>query len=91
MLETLCIAAIAEDAAMPCVEAFFQCLHKAGIAPRPIDRARLQAFLASRERPGLWLGLAARAGYFSWDAPALQAAKQFVKGIYGRPGYSSFL
>ena len=82
MLETLCLAAVHDDPAIPCVFQYFKCVEKAGI-PRPanIDKAYVHAFLASRPRPHLSLVQATLAGYWPWDAPAFQQLMQFLRAL----------
>jgi len=80
MLETLCIQSVSGDPVWPCVEDYLRCVaEKAGHAPKPLDKARIQAFLASRERPGLLLGHAAQMGCFPWDNPAFERVKTFLR------------
>jgi hypothetical protein len=56
-LETLCMSALSDDASLPCISQYFECLtREADCAPSPIVKAQVQAFLASRTRPGLQLG-----------------------------------
>lgn len=79
MLESRCLRAVEDDPAMECIEQYFQCVEaRMGRLPRMMPKARVQTFLASRERPGLRLGQAARAGYWPWDSPALQHVRQFL-------------
>jgi hypothetical protein len=67
-LEDLCLAAIGRDPAVPCVDRFFHCLGEQRLPlPRSMSKARVQAFLASREEAGLRLGEAAEKGYWPWD------------------------
>jgi hypothetical protein len=57
MLETLCLQAVRADPAMSCVEEYFQCVQKQGLAlPNNLPKAQLHAFLASRPKPDLLLG-----------------------------------
>jgi uncharacterized protein DUF3226 len=82
MLETLCMRAFNDDAATQCISEYFDCLaDKTGGVTRLIDKARIQAFLASRERPGLQLGEAAHAGYVVWDNPAFDSLKTFLRSL----------
>jgi hypothetical protein len=79
MLEDLCLQAVIKDSAIPCVNDFFDCLKRQGTAiPTPLAKARLQAFLASRPRPGLLLGQAAADNYFPWQDPAFDHLKHFL-------------
>ena len=82
MLETLCLQALGPDPALPCVEDYFTCLERRGIAMPPNQaKAYLHAFLASRSKPDLLLGQAARAGYLYLDAPAFDQLKQFLGAL----------
>jgi len=84
MLEDLCLEAVKDDPAMCCVEQYFQCLSKLGIQPRNLSKAKVQAFLASREEPGKRLGEAAQAGYWRWDCEAFREVKDFLQELVER-------
>ena len=81
-LENLCLTALADDPAMECVEAFMQCVQVA-VATPPADaaKARMHAFLASREDPELRLGEAGQRRYLPWDNPAFADLAQFLRAI----------
>ncbi len=82
MLETLCLRSVRDDPAMKCVERYFECLEQqVGSRPSNMDKARLQAFLSSRARPGLLLGQAAHRGYWPWGSPVFDQVKQFLQQI----------
>jgi hypothetical protein len=82
MIETLCMQALGGDAAIPCISEYLECVEReAGIIPAPIDKATIQAFLASRARPGLQLGQAAHAGYLPWNAAAFDQLKRFLRAM----------
>lgn len=82
MLETVCLASVADDPAMPCVEQYFECL-KGGRAPTPgnMSKARVQAYLSSRPEPGLLLGQTAHGGYFPWQSAVFEPIKQFLRAL----------
>jgi len=81
MLEDLCLEAIADDPAMTCVESFFRCLKDTGIPlPGNMSKARIQTFLASREKPGLRLGEAA-ADYIPCNAAAFARLADFLRQV----------
>ena len=81
-LERLCLNAWAGDPAMPCVDAFMQCVQdNVDMTPVAVDKARLHAFLASRETPDLRLGLAAQRGYLPWHHPAFAALSTFLRNL----------
>jgi hypothetical protein len=78
-LETLCLTAISGEPVMGCVDEYVHCVQKTqSTPPTPGDKARLHAFLASCNRPGLRLGEAAEAGYFPWNSPIFDPLKQFL-------------
>jgi hypothetical protein len=82
MIETLCMQALTEDPAVPCVSQYFECLRQEGVPmSAPIAKARVQAFLASRERPGLQLGEAAHAGHIPWNHAAFDNLKGFLRAM----------
>jgi hypothetical protein len=81
-LEDLCLKAVTGDASFPCVEQFFRCLGEQRLPlPRSMAKARVQAFLASREEAGLRLGEAAEKGYWPWDNEAFNALKALLQQI----------
>lgn len=78
MLEDLCIESIANDIAMPCVDAFLRCVEAGGRRPNNLAKAKVHAWLASQVRPDKRLGEAAQAGYWNWGDPAFNLLKQFL-------------
>lgn len=82
MLETLCLRAVSSDPVMPCVDDYFQCLQKQNHpSSANLPKARLHAFLASRQKPDLLLGQAAHASYWPWDNPTFESLKQFLRAL----------
>ena len=81
-LEDLCLAALADDPAMGCVEDFMRCVQATVKSPpQNPAKARMHAFLASREDPELRLGEAGQRRYLPWDNPAFADLAQFLKAI----------
>lgn len=81
MLEDLCLKSVELDPAMFCVAQYFQCLEQNGSMPNNLSKAKVQAFLASRQKAGLLIGQAADAGYWPWDNPAFEEIKTFLQQI----------
>jgi len=81
MLESLCLRAINGDPAMSCVGGYFECLGRQGvnIPESMMYKAKLHAFLASRQKPDLQLGEAADKGYLNLDNPAFDQLKHFLE------------
>lgn len=78
MLEDLCLASVASDIAIPCIDEFFRCVETAGRRSNNLVKARVQAWLASQVRPHRRLGEAAQAGCLNWNDPAFNPLKQFL-------------
>jgi hypothetical protein len=82
MLESLCLRALANDLATDCVHEFLSCVeHATGVALVNPEKARLHAFLASRPKPGLLLGQAARAGYLSLNDDVYSPLNEFLRQV----------
>jgi len=81
MLETLCLQSVSNDPSVKCIDDYFDCLKKVGFSPKTIDKAKVQAFLASRERTIWLLGVAAQCGYWQWDSPAFDHVKRFLASL----------
>ena len=78
-IEDVCLESVAGDAAMGCVQDYFSCLNDNGVEqPGNMPKAEAQAFLASRERPGLRLGEAASAGYWDFEHIAFEPFKRLL-------------
>lgn len=78
-IEDVCLESVAGDAAMGCVKGYFSCLNDNGVEqPGNLPKAEAQAFLASRERPGLRLGEAASAGYWDFEHTAFEPFKRLL-------------
>lgn len=83
-LEDVCLASVAEDAAMSCVEGYFDCVERTpsgGPRTNWASKARVHAFLSSRERPDLRLGEAAERGVWRFGAPAFDSLKTVLRMI----------
>lgn len=80
-IEDVCLESVAGDAAMRCVRDYLNCI-KDSVAeaerPNNLRKAEAQAFLASRERPGLRLGEAASAGYWDFEHAAFEPFKRLL-------------
>jgi hypothetical protein len=84
MLENLCLRSVENDPVMQCVDEYFKCVERRlpqTELPRIIEKARVQAFLASRPEHVAHLGLAAHKGYWSWESPAFNHVKQFLREL----------
>jgi hypothetical protein len=82
MLEDLCLKSVEEDPAIRCLDEYFECLQeRLGRLPSNLSKARVHAFLASRERPDLRLGEAAQKGHWPWGHPAFEQVRQFLNAL----------
>lgn len=82
MLEDLLLEAVDSDPVMRCIDEYFRCVAQSTEAPpTPMSKARVHAFLASRQRPHLRVGDAAEAGYWRLDSPAYDHVRDFLQGL----------
>lgn len=84
MLEDLLLKSVENDLAMPCVEEYIECLKKNNILPKKTSKVKVQTFLASREKPGTNIGIAAKAGYWPFDSIVFEDTKTFLKKIVSK-------
>ena len=81
-LETLCLEAFRDDPAMRCTEDFVSCFSAAlDELPENLVKAKMHAFLSSREKSYLHIGEAADAGYFPWNNSAFSALARFLRNL----------
>ena len=82
MIEDVCLDSVKTDPAMECVDRYFECISQANIqGPKEVwmSKARVHAFLASRERPDLRLGEAAESGLWTFETDAFRPLKDLLK------------
>ena len=82
MIEDVCLESVQVDPAIDCVEQYFECIRQTNLpGPKKVRmaKARLHAFLASREEPHLRLGEAADQGIWDFGADAFRPLKGLLK------------
>lgn len=80
MLETLLCRTFAGSAIDGCIDRFFACVgNRPGVSIVRPDKARAQAWLATRKRPHLSVGVAAKAGYWNLNHSALSDVRAFLR------------
>ncbi len=80
-LESLCLRSISEDPVLSCVSRYFECLDDLGISTGEIDKARVQVYLASMEKPDRRLGESALADCWPLDNRAFDSMLQFLLSV----------
>jgi hypothetical protein len=81
-LEDLCLKALDDDPARDCVDDFLQCVKGSVTAPpQNTSKAKMHAFLASRQDPELRLGEAAQRGYIPWGHPSFAPLTEFLRSF----------
>ncbi len=92
MLEDVCLESVHHDPALQCVDEYLACIHQLEIPqPRNRSKARIHAFLASRERPDLRLGEAADAKILELlcrIVPTIEAVTEALVTVPGNLGIS---
>lgn len=82
MLETVCLRSVEDDPAMFCIDKYFKCLDgRMGFLPKYMEKARVQAFLASRKKVPRMLGIAALQSIWPWDSPAFGNLECFLNAL----------
>ena len=84
MLEDICLDSVSDDCAMLCVESFFECLSKFYstsklIPPKNFSKAKTRVFLASRKECTVYIGLAAKEGYWDFEKPSFDRMKELLQ------------
>jgi hypothetical protein len=81
-IEDLCLESVETYPAMYCVNKFVECFEsRCQPLPRKMSKAKVQAFLATKEKHCISLGLAAEIGYWPFDALAFNEVKDFILKI----------
>ena len=83
MLETLLWESVGDPALRGCVEDFLRCAEAAGQSIARPDKARAHAFVATRRRPEVSVGVAAQEGYWDFDHPAFDGLRAFLETVAG--------
>ena len=84
MLETLLCRTFADTAVDRCIDNFFRCFEKseAGAHIRHRDKARAYAFLATRKRPHVSVGVATKKRYWGeFDQDAFRGTLRFLSSL----------
>ena len=82
MIEDVCLDSVKADPAMECIDRYFECIEQSETpGPREVwtAKARLHAFLSSRDRPGLRIGEAAEAGIWQFEDEAFDPLKALLR------------
>lgn len=81
-LEDLCLSMVENDAVLPCVDQYIQCLQSIGETVRHLHKTRLHAYLAGKDDyVGLKIGEAAKAGAWNWDYSGFAPYKQIISSM----------
>lgn len=83
-IEDLCLFSLKEHTEMSCVDNYFKCLKKnlsSEKFPKDLSKAKIQAFLASREESVPHLGIAAQRSYFPLEHDVFKEVKDFIKKL----------
>ena len=81
VLEDVCLSSVSVDAAMNCVDEYFNCLiRESASTPREVhlSKAKVHAFLASRDDPALRIGEAADRGVWQFGDDAFRPMRELI-------------
>lgn len=83
-IEDLCLFSLTEYIEIGCIDNYFDCLKKKLLQdkfPKDLSKAKIQAFLASREESVPHLGVAAQRSYFPLEHKVFGEIKDFVRAL----------
>ena len=83
-IEDLCLSSLKEYSEIECIDSYFKCLKEKLLPekfPRDLSKARVQAFLASREESVPRLGIAAQKGYFPLNHNIFEGINGFLRSL----------
>lgn len=83
-IEDLCLSSLKEYSEMECIDNYFKCLKNklpTDRFPKELSKAKIQAFLASREESVPHLGVAAQRGFFPLDHNIFEDIKIFLRSL----------
>ncbi|MBI4556282.1 MAG: hypothetical protein HY706_01745 [Candidatus Hydrogenedentes bacterium] len=81
-IEDLCLMSIEGEPVMDCINSFVECVHGMGVKIRKSSKAKVAAFLSTRDEPGLLIGQAAARKYWPWGHTAFDSIKQFLLELF---------
>ena len=85
MLETLLWRAIEQSPTAQCVDRFFKCIVEAGeqlpIGKLAFDKNRVQAYLATTDKPQVSLGVAAQRSVWNFEDSVFDSLRTFIRNL----------
>ena len=82
MLETVLNQTFADDPVNACINDFFECVERLPEKRIHIpDKARARAYMWTRERPHVSVGVAAQVGYWDFDHEAFAPLRSFLTAL----------
>ena len=82
MLETVLNRTFSDDPVNTCIDSFFECVRHLTGKTIPIpDKARARAYMWTRKKPHVSVGVAAQAGYWDFDHEAFASLRSFLTAL----------
>lgn len=81
MLETLLCETLEGHPVDDCIDAFFECVEALPDMVTPTDKARARAYLTTRPKPHLSVGVAAKSGYWDLNHSAFSHVRDFLQRL----------
>ena len=78
MLETLLCESLEDGPIDGCIDIFFECVEALPGSVKRSDKARARTYLATRRRPHLSVGVAAKSGYWNLEHQAFGEVRSFL-------------
>jgi hypothetical protein len=83
-IEDLCMASVRDQPEFSCVAEYFHCITKKSGRSKFSSKARVRVWMASQVNYELYVGEAAREGYWPWANSAFDSLRDFLRALYGR-------
>lgn len=80
-LEDLCLSMTKDDPIHSCVDIYVNCLKEKGVTIKHTHKTRLHTYLAGKNKAGLKIGEAARAGAWDWNHSLLNIFRETITRI----------
>ena len=81
-LEDICLASVADDPIINCVDDYFACVRGLQKEEHPhLSKAKVQVYLAKEKEGDIHMGTASRKNIWNWDSDTFNQVKEFIELI----------
>jgi hypothetical protein len=81
MIEDLCLKSVSDRPEFGCVEQYFTCIAEKSPRKDFSSKARIRVWMASHVDYELYVGKAAKEGYWPWESVVFESLKSFLRAL----------